>query len=390
MRDRRSFVAVTLLIGLVLFMNWVWPGLVLMRKTDTYQHGLLDQGYGHCAPGLGRDPYRVHVHGRLVFLAIGDWGLDLDETHEDGKREDWDLHSLLSMSRAMNRKAKDTDFVLNLGDNFYQYGIDSVEDERWRSTFEDVFQGPHLHNLLWYSMLGNHDWRANYVKSAMGTRSQLERTFHKSNKRWCMPWYNYTLHVEGTNGKLARIVVFDSQVLFRFDPDESTGAFDVAGVPNKEHLLEWLKKELCESRLQNRDEWLITASHHFFSTVGNYLPVNDQLPGIMRERVLPILEECGVDMHFHGHDHVTQVLSVPRSRLVQIGVGSAGKLNGVVRGGQNELDSTFGKNRFKVHFSSPSHAFARVVLRPKIAHIQLLDEHGRSLYNYTMTRHWGV
>ena len=48
-------------------------------------------------------------------------------------------------------------FIVNVGDNFYYYGVESTTDLRWNNTFESVFTLPSS-MVKWYSVLGNHDY----------------------------------------------------------------------------------------------------------------------------------------------------------------------------------------------------------------------------------------
>jgi hypothetical protein len=49
----------------------------------------------------------------------------------------------------------DAQFVIALGDNFYNDGTESTEDELWETAFHDVYAAPSL-NVPWYGVLGNH------------------------------------------------------------------------------------------------------------------------------------------------------------------------------------------------------------------------------------------
>ena len=49
----------------------------------------------------------------------------------------------------------DAEFVIALGDNFYDDGTESTEDELWETVFHDVYTAPSL-NIPWYGVLGNH------------------------------------------------------------------------------------------------------------------------------------------------------------------------------------------------------------------------------------------
>ena len=70
------------------------------------------------------------------------------------------------------------DLVLMLGDNFIQYGVESIHDPQFREKFEEIYP----QNLPFYAILGNHDLKGNW-------RAQVEYTNH--SERWNMPNVNY-------------------------------------------------------------------------------------------------------------------------------------------------------------------------------------------------------
>ena len=72
------------------------------------------------------------------FLSIGDWG-------DSAAKE---------VSPAMGKFSPD--FVLALGDNFYDDGVSGVEDPQFKDKFEDTFTAPSL-QVPWYVCAGNHD-----------------------------------------------------------------------------------------------------------------------------------------------------------------------------------------------------------------------------------------
>ena len=52
------------------------------------------------------------------------------------------------------------DFILGLGDNFYEPdGIKSADDDAWNTHWANIYQSlPNLSKLTWYGVHGNHDY----------------------------------------------------------------------------------------------------------------------------------------------------------------------------------------------------------------------------------------
>lgn len=78
---------------------------------------------------------------------------------------------------------KEVKFIIGLGDNFYYEGVKSVEDPRFRSTFERVYTSPALKAATWYMIAGNHDHASN-------VSAQIAYT--KVSPRWHFPDFFYT------------------------------------------------------------------------------------------------------------------------------------------------------------------------------------------------------
>ena len=85
----------------------------------------------------------------LNFLVIGDWG----RNGENYQKE---------VAVAMGQAGHDlgAQFIIATGDNFYPYGVQSVFDYHWISSFETIYRAQSLH-VKWYPVLGNHDYISN-------------------------------------------------------------------------------------------------------------------------------------------------------------------------------------------------------------------------------------
>src|ERR1700740_1068049 len=75
------------------------------------------------------------------FLVIGDWG-------RDGAQHQRDV--AVQMGKAAAELG--SRFVMSVGDNFYDNGVQSVSDPQWQSSFEQVYTDPAL-QIPWYVAL---------------------------------------------------------------------------------------------------------------------------------------------------------------------------------------------------------------------------------------------
>lgn len=106
----------------------------------------------------------------LTFLAVGDWG-------RDGKDNQTEVAGQMGLVAA----ALDARFVISVGDNFYEDGVQGVDDPQWQTSFEDVYAAPSL-QVPWHVALGNHDYHGD---------SQAQLDYSAKSRRWRLPsrWY---------------------------------------------------------------------------------------------------------------------------------------------------------------------------------------------------------
>lgn len=78
----------------------------------------------------------------VKFIAIGDMG-----TGKDGQRKVAEVMKQVCARRGC-------DFVVGLGDNIYEAGVDSASDIQFQTKFEEPYKNL---NLRFYMALGNHD-----------------------------------------------------------------------------------------------------------------------------------------------------------------------------------------------------------------------------------------
>ncbi|OII70931.1 uncharacterized protein cubi_03229 [Cryptosporidium ubiquitum] len=105
----------------------------------------------------------------LTVFLIGDWGEKTECLVNVTDR-------MSTLEAVMNPK-----FIISAGDNFYQRGVKSVDDPKWREILEEPF-AKLSENLKVHSCLGDHDWRGN-------TTAQIDRTNFTNNTRWYLPGY---------------------------------------------------------------------------------------------------------------------------------------------------------------------------------------------------------
>jgi tartrate-resistant acid phosphatase type 5 len=227
----------------------------------------------------------------LNFLIFGDWG-------RQGDRDQ------VGVAAQMAKAARNigANFVISVGDNFYDDGVASVSDPHWRTSYEDVYHQAPL-QIPWHVIMGNHDYHGN-------CEAQLE--YHATQPRWNMPARYYAQSHELDAGATADFFYIDTTPMIKSYHTNRITKRQVAtqDVPGQ---LDWLKAALAASKA----EWKIVIGHHPIYSGG----LHGDTPELI-ENVLPLLEQYGVQVYFNGHDHDLQHLTAGAVNLFDTGAGS--------------------------------------------------------------------
>lgn len=232
------------------------------------------------------------VFADVPFILFGDWG-------SHGSEKQMKVASQMS-GWAQENKAQ---FVISLGDNFYNEGVESTNDEQWNITFENVYYQPSL-NIPWYVALGNHDYHGN-------VKAQID--YSNLSTRWKMPsrYFSYVIRIDDTTTAL--FVIIDTSPLALSDPEAERFEEDVFKFDNKKQL-RWLDSTLSSSKSQ----WKFVCGHHPVYSGGYH---GGQIE--LQTQVKPILEKNNVQAYFCGHDHDMQYLKSGKLNYVISGAGSS-------------------------------------------------------------------
>ncbi|MGN6110069.1 MAG: metallophosphoesterase [Kofleriaceae bacterium] len=216
------------------------------------------------------------------------------------------------------------DFVLMLGDNIYDAGVDSVTDSQWQTKFEQPYADV---DLPFYVALGNHDYGGRLVIEVPGIgnefdRGKVEVDYSMVSQKWNMPatYYTFTWNHVGfivldTNAILWSNTVYGNQATWL-----PTAMMEVAG-----------------------KDWVFVAGHHPYRSNGTHGNAGDydapELAGIPIPNPLPIQNGdavkdffddhvCGLgQVYFAGHDHSRQWIDEPGAlcgtRMIVTGAGAS-------------------------------------------------------------------
>ncbi|MCU4676792.1 tartrate-resistant acid phosphatase type 5 family protein [Catenovulum sp. 2E275] len=229
----------------------------------------------------------------INFIVVGDWGRNGHFQQKEVAEQ---------MDNAMYWL--DGDFIVSAGDNFYPDGIASVNDPYLKSSYEDIYSGPHLFEP-WYVVLGNHDYRGNV---------QAQIDYSKISKRWNMParYYSKTLSIPESSDELLLIFLDTNPFEAKYQTEEKYAA---VRAENGQAQLSWLEQLLAGSTAK----WKIVIGHHPMYSSGKRYGKTDSV----RQKLEPILEKYKVQAYFAGHEHDLQHNQI-KGKTVQHFISGAG------------------------------------------------------------------
>lgn len=231
----------------------------------------------------------------LQFLVVGDWGRNGTQNQQQ-------------VANQMNRTALLTDaqFVISTGDNFYEVGVANVEDNQWKTSYENVYSGKGLQKD-WYVVLGNHDYSGN---------PNAQIAYSQKSNRWKMPARYFTLVKNIDRTTAVRFVFIDTNPFVKQYLQNPTAYSDILQQDTQKQL-KWIDSVLANSP----EKYKIVVGHHPIYSAG--YGHGNQVELIAQ--VKPILEKNKVTLYFCGHSHSSQYLKRNDSAIdyVVAGAGSS-------------------------------------------------------------------
>jgi len=282
----------------------------------------------------------------FVFFVIGDWGRNGEHNQQD-------------VANSMKKCAEiaDPEFIISTGDNFYTYGVASVDDPQWMFSFENVYKSNAL-QIDWHPVLGNHDYRGS-------VKAQIDYT--KKSRRWVLPSHYYTILKKTDDKKKVRFIFMDTNPLVqKYQKNKE----DYPELAQQDTLKQWkwVDSVFAASNAGN-EEWKFVIGHHpVYSSSPKHGDTKELFP-----TVIPRLEQNRVQAYFCGHDHDLQHQQ-PKGSYVDYFLSGAG----------SEVRPTASYEHTKFAKSIPG--FAIVTLKGDTLTLYYVDMNGNIVYSYSRTR----
>ena len=243
--------------------------------------------------------------------------------------------------------------ILNLGDTFHFWGVQSVDDPGWQSNFESIYTNPWLHSL-WYCALGNHDYQGN-------TQALVDYTAR--SRRWNMPARYYTQRFKGRGTSVDVIFLDSTPYLGR--AHRNRDIYPDAAVQDTAAQKAFLAEALAKSDA----DWVIVAAHH---------PLYSSRPDSQGQRADihrnfdPILATHRPDLYISGDVHCFE----------HFAFGSEGDPTDYVT-------CTSGSEAYPVLdpdsralFTSGKSGFMTISASKDKLHVTMLDKNGNIIYQF--------
>lgn len=176
------------------------------------------------------------------------------------------------------------DKVILLGDNFYENGVQTTNDELW-NIYKRIFEPIKFYNI--YSVLGNHDYHGNPYAQLTSNYMMNKDFYYK---------YRFSLNTE----------LFFLDTMQLYPRHCGVGERDMMRVHNdnlenlEEKHLSWLRNELCQSKSTNK----IVIGHYPIISNGYYRTFMKPL----YRKLMPIFEKYNVKAYIAGHEHNAQYI----------------------------------------------------------------------------------
>ena len=276
-------------------------------------------------------------HASLQFIVMGDWGMQ-------------GAPAQVQVARQMDNLAAKTtiDFIVTTGDNFYPFGVNSVDDPLWQKNFEAVYSLPHIRDIPWYLTLGNHDYFGDY---------QAEIDYGKTHPNWILPAEYYAKDFKLGNNLLARLIFADSNPYINEYRDHP-GQYHGIDREDPEVQTKWLEQQLKN----NVPTWKIVIAHHPLYTSGAHGNINELIQAWSE-----LFQRYTVNAYFAGHDHHLEHLRSTGTTNFFITGGGGARVRRVM-----QIPGSL--------FVQSIHGFAHVMLDQTCMTVRFINADGEEVY----------
>jgi tartrate-resistant acid phosphatase type 5 len=275
------------------------------------------------------------------FFVLGDWG----------RQGTIDQQAVADQMMLQSEKLH-PDFIMTVGDNFYEDGVNDIQDDHWKRSFSDVYKKLTT-DYDWFIALGNHDYRG---------KPEAEMAYHSVNPHWNLPDRYYSIVVETKDHQKVRLVFIDTSPLY--NDYYTKNEMPEIKTQDSAKQYKWIDSTLANAK----EPWKFVIGHHPVfsgSSHGNTVELVNRLK--------PLLDKYKVQAYICGHDHDLQHIKPDGSYVDYFisGSGSEGKEAGRMEGSK---------------FTSNSLGFIDLKIKGDSLFVNYIDKDGGVIYQYSKSR----
>ena len=279
---------------------------------------------------------------RYHFFVLGDWG-------RRGKQHQQEVaDQMIVQSKKLNAQ-----FLVAVGDNFYDDGVQSVTDSHWAESYTNVYKELAT-KTDWYVALGNHDYRG---------KPEAELAYHSINPRWNMPSRYYSKVVTTADGQNVLLLFIDTNPFVK-DYYAKNNMPEIKTQDTAAQRI-WIEKTLAQSK----ETWKFVIGHHpvFSSSTkhGNTVELVEMLK--------PLLDKYHVQAYIAGHDHDLQHNQPDGSNVDYLVSGAASEIRDA---------ATYETTKF----SASVPGFVDMSIKGDSLLVNFIDNNGKVIYHYIRTK----
>ena len=250
----------------------------------------------------------------VVFSIIGDMGSGTN------------FQYMVAKSLTNIIKNYSASFVCGLGDNIYNSGCTSPDDNQFETKFEKPYKKI-SDSIKFFMCLGNHDYgKYMGVFNIDNSINQIiySKLSQEKNKKWILPDKYYTFKKGNT-----QFFVLDTNI-------------DRLTLQQIKKQLKFIKTKINESTAK----WNIVYGHHTWRSVGGHGNADSELESFFKS----IFNSGKIDLYMCGHDHSKQFIlkKLPKNNNMYMLVCGTGGKNTDYDFNPNNLDK---KDAKLLHFS---------------------------------------
>lgn len=250
-------------------------------------------------------------------------------------------------------------FVCGLGDNIYEHGCSSINDEQFISKFERPYQYI-SDKIKFYMCIGNHDYGSYFGKGNSLNQIKYGRKSQKNNKKWFMPNYYYT-YSKKKNKVSVDFFVIDTNTDNLSDKEL-----------NKQ--FNYIKNKINESKAN----WKILYGHHTWRSIAGHGNADDRLEKFLNE----LYNSSPFDLYMCGHDHNKQIVEMKMNNniLPLVVCGTGGKVYDDI----NDFNNLDRNSKLKFHSNKLGYGYIKA--NKNKLKIIFLDESNKIEYEYEIKK----